>query len=662
LKGVVLLPSGQPAANATIRAAAPLYATLEPLLGPDFKTPLSETTADAAGRFTISFTTQPFGDISKLDARWQQIWKKTAIAASLNGYGPTWVEYEAVEAKQQPLTLRLVEDLPIHGRVIDLEGRPLPSVAVKIGEPHAADIEDLSAWIAGVKAGEMGSTVWQKASRHIHSRLIGLPPSVTTDAKGMIEIRGIGRERFVEITLGDENVAHRDAYVVTRPMDTLQKTVGMPRFSTFTPVFGADFTFTADPARTVEGIVLDAKTRQPLAGVAVESDKLANYPFSNHRVLKTVTDKDGRFRLVGMPKGAGNRLLLLPSDEQPYFMREIDVPDPVGLGPAKMEIELHRGLWISGRVTNKTTSEPEAGVWLHYFPFLTNEFAKRTPEFDANGNVDGDQRRYQTKADGTFRLVGLPGRAIVGANSILKSYRQGVGYEAIDAPKYDKSDWLLTYRNPINPSSKFPNVMREINPPEDATEFNVDLQLDPGASVKIRPTDAAGNSLTGLTAGGLASRGQYIEPSPETILMVANLGPTEVRTVLLHSKEKNLGRVITIGPDEVRLGQVDAQLQPCATVTGRVVLDDGSPMSGLNIDPRVLPDGDFSLHIPDVAADAEGRFQTTLHPGGTYRLTAMGGSFQYIELAKELTIQPGQKLDLGTFKLDKDGKATNWKQ
>jgi len=35
--------------------------------------------------------------------------------------------------------------------------------------------------------------------------------------------------------------------------------------------------------------------------------------------------------------------MLLPNDDQPYFMREVNVPDPVGLGPAKMEIELHQG-------------------------------------------------------------------------------------------------------------------------------------------------------------------------------------------------------------------------------------------------------------------------------------------------------------------------------
>src|SRR5260221_6991101 len=117
-----------------------------------------------------------------------------------------------------------------------------------------------------------------------------------------------------------------------------------------------------------------------------------------------------------MPKGAGNQLLLVPNDDQPYFMRRVDVPDPVGLGPAKMEIELHRGLWITGRVTDKVTGGPVHGVRMHYLPLMSNAFAQATtPEFHADGNVDGDQMRYVTRTDGTYRLVGLSVQAIVRA-------------------------------------------------------------------------------------------------------------------------------------------------------------------------------------------------------------------------------------------------------
>ncbi|MFV2067258.1 MAG: hypothetical protein ACC645_09785 [Pirellulales bacterium] len=165
-----------------------------------------------------------------------------------------------------------------------------------------------------------------------------------------------------------------------------------------------------------------------------------------------------------MPKGDGNRLLVLPNDDQPYLMRRVDVPNPAGLGPVTVDIDIHRGIWITGRITDKVTGEPVGGARVYYLPFRSNKFAQALPEFDDNGNVEGDQMRYQSKADGTYRLVGLPGRAVIGAESIYKQYRKGVGYDSIDAPKYRDTDYLDTYQNPIYPSPNWPNLMAEINP------------------------------------------------------------------------------------------------------------------------------------------------------------------------------------------------------
>jgi 5-hydroxyisourate hydrolase-like protein (transthyretin family) len=420
-------------------------------------------------------------------------------------------------------------------------------------------------------------------------------------------------------------------------------------------IYGTEFTFTGAPTRPIEGIVVDAQTRQPLAGVRVESYKLADYPFSAHSVLKTTTDAAGRFRLVGMPKAAGNILMLVPNDEQPYLMRRVPVPDPTGIDPVRMTIELHRGIWITGRITDKSTGEPVPGVRMHYLPFRTNEFAQALPEFDKDGNTDGDQRRYQTKADGTYRLVGLPGRAVVGAESIYKSYRYGVGYEAIDAPKEGKSDWLLTYRNPINPGPKWPSAMREINPDKSVEEVKLDIELDPGASVRIRMVDAQDKPVTGADCDGLSPR-HYQPKVDESVLTATNFGPQETRSIVIHHKGRNIGRVIQAGPAEVAQGEIQVKLLPCATVTGRL-MNQGEPLSGLSIEPRVLPSGDFSKRLPTIATDSEGRFTCTLVPGSQYNLHAEGKGLDfYATVANDLTIEPGETKDVGTLTLAKGRK------
>lgn len=51
---------------------------------------------------------------------------------------------------------------------------------------------------------------------------------------------------------------------------------------------------------------------------------------------------------------------------------------------------------------------------LLYLPFLSNEYARALPEFEGGHVHPRYNSRYQTAADGSYRLVGLPGRAIVG--------------------------------------------------------------------------------------------------------------------------------------------------------------------------------------------------------------------------------------------------------
>ena len=87
---------------------------------------------------------------------------------------------------------------------------------------------------------------------------------------------------------------------------------------------------------------------------------------------------------------------------------------PVILGARKrgakivVTIELHRGIWIHGRVMNQITQEPVVGARMYYLPWQSNPFVRKVPEFQDDSNADGDQTRYQTDQNGNYRLVGLP--------------------------------------------------------------------------------------------------------------------------------------------------------------------------------------------------------------------------------------------------------------
>jgi hypothetical protein len=359
-----------------------------------------------------------------------------------------------------------------------------------------------------------------------------------------------------------------------------------------------------------------------------------------------------------MPKGAENRLWIVPSDQQPYFMRDVDVPDPVGLGPVRMEIELHRGIWISGKVTDGATGAPVPTVRMLYLPFLTNEYAQRTPEFRAQGFVEGEARqvRFQSKADGTYRIVGLPGRAIVGAESILKSYRRGAGYADISGPKYEKGDSFDTYRNPMKAGPTWLNMMKEIDPPADTGPVTLDFALDPGQSLRIHVQGPDGKPISGLDVHGISSR-DPVEKTDDSELTVTNLGPDEERPILFRHVEKHLGRGVRIGPAELAAGEITVKLQPDAYVVGRLLDEEGEPLSGAAIHAEGVPFA-YATRLDAVGADADGRFRVVLIPGCRYSLEGRPHRREMYDFSieRDLVIEPGETRDLGTMKFGKNGK------
>jgi beta-lactamase regulating signal transducer with metallopeptidase domain len=659
VRGKVLSPDGQPLPGATVRAGVDHWAMLDSIASHDDKLPVSETKTDANGDFTISFTTQPYGDLSRLDRRWQDIWKQTNIAASAPGYGAAWVTYKDIQP-DRPITLQLVPDVPVKGRVVDTAGKPVAGLEITVAKDNveAAKDENLAPWIAGIKEGQLPWVVVNLSPREIEPAIIGVPEQVTTDAEGRFEIRGVGRDRHLDLRFKGESVSHRIIEVVTRNMEPIERVIigsGYDRPDPAKqPVFGAEFTVTAKPSRPIVGVVRDAKTKKPLAGVSVESDKLADYPFVNHRVLKTTTDAEGRYRLIGMPKGKDNRLMILPNDDQPYLMREVKVPDTEGLGPITVDVDLHRGVWITGRVTEKTTGRP-VRARLYYLPFRSNAFAKATPEFGENFNADGDQSRYESRGDGSYRLVGLPGRAIVGAESVLREYRFGVGVDTIQAPLKEKH--FDTYANPVHPGPSWPNVMKEINPSADTESVTVDFEVDPGRSMRVTMLGPDGKPISGVGVNGAASSHGCAQTIDEPTFEVMNLAPGETRRLVFRDEKRKLGLVTHIKADDPQPQPIVIQLQPAGTLKGRLLSPDGNPAAGTSVEAIVLPSGDFGQELPRVTTDAQGRFQYMLLPGANYSLRVEGGTMrvklvdQVDFVEGDLSVKPNQVKDLGDVTL-----------
>ena len=139
--------------------------------------------------------------------------------------------------------------------------------------------------------------------------------------------------------------------------------------------------------------------------------------------------------------------------------------------------------------------------------------------------------------------------------------------------------------------------------------------------------------------------------------MLFRSDPAAPRRVYAQHDGKHLAGVVSL--DGKGTGPVVLKLQPTATVTGRVVDQDGLPQKDFRISPSYDDEEiGISLNTRDryttspVFTDAEGRFTLSNIPAGlsvSFDARGAGDRFLGHHTTKQ-TLRPGQRLDLGDWK------------
>jgi len=306
------------------------------------------------------------------------------------------------------------DDAPVSGRLLDLEGRPVAGATVRLTTIAAPPGGDLTPFLNAARDSKV--RIYELQSKHLSKQILpGFQPipGATTGPDGRFVMHGIGRERQVEVVIEGPSIRSLRISVLTRPGPPIdivdlyrKKAPWIERF------YGAPFELNLAPSRPYEGVVRDRDTGQPIAGVKIESFKLADSNILNSTLIKTTTDKDGRFRLTGMPLGVGNEVVLTPPDDQPYLNSQYKLPDSGGLKPIPIDLTLKRGIWLQGKISDKSTGKP-VDASLRYSAAVNNSHIDEVPGFRDlfyNGN---DRGRYFTKEDGTYRIPVLPGAGLI---------------------------------------------------------------------------------------------------------------------------------------------------------------------------------------------------------------------------------------------------------
>jgi len=611
------------------------------------RSPAPQPAADADGRFRFT-----------LPAAFTTMRTLVSIA---DGHGADWSDVRPTEPANS-LTLRLPPDVPIRGKVVDLEGKPVAGVIVQVVElstSESGNLEDfIKRWSADKEKSVTGSTFHLSTAKSVWPR-DGLKQlfATTTGPDGGFRLTGIGRDRSV--LLGVRGPAIADYYhrLITRPDFRTDAGQGQVAIS------GPEPTIAVPPGKAIVGTVRDARTKQPLAGLRIIAYTPDQPMHWWSKSVETVTDAQGQYRLAGLTK-ARHVLVCDPGTGAPHMHRFEDVGDTEGFAPVTRDIDLLAGIVVSGQVTDRATGRP-VRARVVYAPLLNNPHFRTTPGYNRprmQFTYWVDSREMITGPDGRYQLTALPGpgalfvRALPGAGTYAPPPLPPKE-EQDPAVWHAKAEVFMT----LGLGDIFPlpdiHAYRLLRPAEGTTTVTADFALESGLKRQGRLLDPDGRPLTGAKAyqltttrlknGGVLSSAEFTAEA---------LSLAKPRRLLFWHEERKLAGTVVLRGDEPE--PVTITLKPLATIRGRAIAKDGEPLVGHAVEHSGWPelrlpheDGKRRDENPNLT-DADGRFRLTGLPAGvplTVSVIVPKTRFATINRDKIL-LEPDQTRDLGDLR------------
>jgi RNA polymerase sigma factor (sigma-70 family) len=648
LTGRVLDPDGKALAGA--RLYWPRLLKENPTSEQDFSW-VDKAVTNTDGRFIMSIT-----DKEKKGA------PRPYLIAAADGFGFDWIEL-ATDDKPREVTLRLVKDAAIEGRVIDTQGKPVTGAKLSVTGVQVKGKQKVDEFLTVWK--QNWHDTWLVTKQPLYGYMNKILQTAATDKDGRFTIRGLGVERVATVEVDGPKIAKTMTYLVTRPgfdpkpYNQAAGDFAGGRFSENIPViYGSKFDFIATPTRTIEGAILDVDTGKPIAGARIWTSTGYNSG------VNVVSDAQGNYKLEGLPKRSEYLVgVSPPSDKEGNLLsRTIPVTGPEGLGPLKQDIELAHGVVINGRIVDKISGKGVQGG-VRFCPLPDNKFFGKKPGYDGYRR---DRTMIASDKEGNFRIVIIPGSGVLMAqvhgtmevDGIKLNPFRHARFDPADAerakPMLNGEDWLY---NTAGGSIEFLGIehaVKVVEFAEGAGPASVTLSADPGMRLKVRIEDADGKPLTGAIASGVP--GTF--PIKGAEFTACALDPEEPRLLVLLHRERKLAGSVTLRGDEKEPPVV--RLKPTGSITGRFLDTDGQPIVGVNITPAGEKGTTMDLYrhqsrqaeLP--STDKDGRFRVDgLVPGVKFYLSLHKGRTYYsaeprIGLRQ---VESGKTLDLGDVHL-----------
>jgi hypothetical protein len=634
--GRVLDPRGNPVAGASVMVHARNLAPRRAPFLPFKMIALADARADGSGRFRI--------DAPRTSSTRHEEFGAVAMAP---GYGIGWVTLNP-DDNQPSAEISLRPEQVIHGRLFDVQGRPVPDVRVSV-QSIRSDLPQVRARLHDRSIRRRSDAVffW---SRDAHD-YPAWPRPTTTGAEGRFTVRGVGQNLHAVLTVHDPRFAHQTIEVDTDD-NADSKTL----------------TAALAPPQIVNVHVTYADTGQPV------SHSPLRVTASRGRVAavdESETDDAGRARINSWPADRTYGVMAYPPEGQPYVIANGRVEWPKGALEQTLNIVLPQGILIHGKVTEEGSSKPVPGARV--------DFTTRRARAD-----QGVSMSVRTDSDGSFRLGAEP----KAGHLFVRGSDDDYAFQAIG------SRVVLEGQPGGGRFYAHAYATLDLKPGMGSQEVN--LVLRRGATVEGRVVGPDGQPVREawifsrliLDPSREAARywtGRYHGKLRNGRFEIRGLAPDAEVPVYFLDPERKLGAVVNLSVKSAAGGPVTVRLEPCGAARAWLVDPDGKPVEkpvpNLHIMMVVTP-GPASNNYPNdnatslLSADEGGltdvdpiNYETALAPdaGGRITLPVLipGATYRFIdysmfvrgqtgpEIRKEFTVKPGQKLDLGDIRIAK---------
>ena len=519
------------------------------------------------------------------------------LAALIPGFGPDWIKLTSKGARDE-LNIRLRrDDVPIEGRIIDLEGRPVAGVDVNVLHIWHDPPDFLK---RARENGEVSQGLWNEAQNGLFLEKPNPNLHARTDRDGRFRLTGVGRDRRITLSIHGGAIERSIATIFTT-RDPAYIPLPLPvdeSDNSRNKLLGPRFDLTVPPGRVIGGVIRDAETGRPVPGARIrswESDLGSDSPLS---------DAQGRFRLTGLSMNKEHRIEVVV-DGQSYIKVVKVIGNPTGPEPIAVDINLRRGLVLEGKVTNRETGRPVRAV-VQYYPFRDNPHLKEYPDASFFDNALFDEAEFRTDENGHFRAFVLPGGGILAVRAPDLDYLTA---EPLAPHVAANVLWISNFADDMISYEALVPIDRR----DGVKSVVADIKLAPGIPQRVQVGGPAERPISGTRVYSVQSR-TTAETVPGSDFTFVHRNPGKAERVVVLQQDQGLGTFVDIQGNEP--APIRVQLQPTGTIIGRLVDEDGQarpniPLSVIHLFKRrgeriymgILPEG--------LTTGPDGRFRIT---------------------------------------------------